>query len=141
LSYYLKGHRSEYYARLDAVRRDGDWEGWLKFFLRGVSEVSQSATSTARTILNLREEHRQAVADVGAGGAGARLLDYLFEQPIVTNRMVEKRIECSYVTANKLVDQLVELKLLREITGQQRNRRYRYEPYLVLFETPPAPIE
>src|SRR5208283_644880 len=75
LSYYLKGRRSEYYDRLDAVRRDGDWEGWLKFFLRGVYEVSQSATSTARTILNLREQHRQAVTDVGAG---ARLLDYLF---------------------------------------------------------------
>ena len=64
LSYYLKGRRSEYYDRLDAVRRDGDWEGWLKFFLRGVYQVSESATSTARAILNLREQHRQAVADV-----------------------------------------------------------------------------
>ena len=141
LSYYLKGHRSEYYDRLDAVRRDGDWEGWLKFFLRGVYEVSQSATNRARAILGMREEHRQAVAELGAGGAGARLLDYLFEQPIVTIRMVEKKIDCSYVTANKLVDQLVQLKFLREITGQQRNRRYRYEPYLALFETPPGPIE
>jgi Fic family protein len=141
LSYYLKGRRSEYYDRLDAVRRNGDWEGWLKFFLRGVYEVSQSASSTARAILSMREQHRQAASDVGAGGAGARLLDYLFEQPIVTIRMVENKIACSYVTANRLVDQLVELKLLREITGQQRNRRYRYEPYLALFETPPAPID
>lgn len=139
LSYYLKARRSEYYDRLDAIRGSGDWEGWLKFFLRGVYEVSQSATSTARAILNLREQHRQAV--VGTGGAGVRLLDYLFEQPIVTIRMVEKKMECSYVTANKLVDQMCEMELLREITGQQRNRRYRYEPYLALFETPPAPIE
>ena len=82
------------------------------------------------------EEHRQAISEKGSGGlAGVRLLDYLFEQPIVSVRMVEKKLECSYVTANKLIDQLGELGLLNEITGQQRNRRYRYEPYLALFES------
>ena len=142
LSHYLKAHRAEYYDRLNAVRHDGDWEGWLKFFLRGVYEVSQSATDTARAILNLREEHRQAISEKGAGSiAGVRLLDYLFEQPIVSVRMVEEKLQCAYVTASKLVDQLVELELLREITGQQRNRRYRYEPYVALFEAPPAANE
>lgn len=53
LSYYLKAHRAQYYDRLMAIRHDGDWEGWLKFFLRGVYEVSQAATATARAILNL----------------------------------------------------------------------------------------
>jgi hypothetical protein len=62
----------------------------------------------------------------------------LFEQPIVSIRMVEKKLGCAYVTAGKLVDQLTELGLLKEITGQQRNRRYRYEPYLALFESPSA---
>lgn len=139
LSYYLKAHRTEYYDRLKAVRSHGDWEGWLTFFLRGVYEVSQSATGTARAILALREQHRQAITAVGTGsGAGVRLLDYLFEQPVVTVRMVEKRMQCAYVTANKLVDQLADLRILRGITGQQRNRRYRYEPYLALFEPPPT---
>jgi Fic family protein len=55
LSHYLKAHRMEYYVRLMAIRTYGDWEGWLKFFLRGIFEVSQSATATARSILNLRE--------------------------------------------------------------------------------------
>jgi len=137
LSYYLKAHRAEYYDRLNAVRHDGDWEGWLAFFLRGVCEVSQSATNTARAILQLREQHRQATATLGvSGGTAATLLDYLFEQPIVSVRMVEKKLGCAYVTAGKLVDQFVELALLKEITGQQRNRRYRYEPYLALFESP-----
>lgn len=70
-----------------------------------------------------------------------RLLDYLFEQPLITVRVVEKRLQSSYVTAGKLVDQLVELGMLREITGYQRNRRYRYEPYLAFFDPgiqPPA---
>ena len=137
LSYYLKAHRAEYYDRLGAVRHDGNWEEWLKFFLRGVYEVSQSATNTARAILQLREQHRQATAKLSAsGGTAARLLDYLFEQPIVSVRMVEKKLGCAYVTAGKLVDQFGELGLLKEITGQQRNRRYRYEPYLALFESP-----
>ena len=137
LSHYLKAHRTEYYDRLDAIRRDGDWESWTKFFLRGVSEASRSATGTARAILDLREEHRQAISGIGGGGGtAARLLDYLFEQPIVSVRMVERKLECSYVTAGKLVDQFVEQGLLREITGRQRNRRYRYEPYVALFEAP-----
>jgi len=142
LSYYLKAHRAQYYDRLNAVRHDGDWEGWLKFFLRGVYEVSQSATTTARAILELREQHRQATAQLGtSSGTAARLLDYLFEQPLVSLRMVEKHLGCAYVTAGKLVEHFVELAILKEITGQQRNRRYRYEPYLSLFESPTASKE
>jgi cell filamentation protein, protein adenylyltransferase len=136
LSLFLKVHRSEYYDRLMAVRRDGNWEGWLKFFLRGIAEVSQSATETARAIVNLRETHRQLIGDKLAGRAalGMKLLDYLFEQPLVSVPLVEKRLECSFVTANKLVEQLEELKIVRETTGWQRNRRYRYDPYLALFD-------
>jgi Fic family protein len=138
LSYYLKRHRAEYYDRLMAIRNDGDWEGWLKFFLRGVEEVSRDAAATARAILNLREGHRSAIMQrMGNSAAnGLRLLDILYEQPITNVRTVERRLGCSYLTASRLVDQLVELQLLREITGGQRNRRYRYEPYLALFEPP-----
>jgi Fic family protein len=136
LSLFLKVHRAEYYDRLMAVRRDGNWEGWLEFFLRGVEEVSRSATETARAIMTLRETHRRLIGDKLAGRAalGLKLLDYLFEQPLVSVALVEKRLECSFVTANKLVDQLEELKVVRETTGWQRNRRYRYDPYLALFE-------
>lgn len=136
LSLFLKVHRSEYYDRLMAVRRDGNWEGWLKFFLRGIAEVSQSATETARAIVNLRETHRQLIGDKLAGRAaqGLRLLDYLFEQPVVSVPLVEKRLECSFVTANKLVEQLEELTMVRETTGWQRNRRYRFDSYLALFD-------
>jgi Fic family protein len=136
LSLFLKQHRAEYYDRLTAIRRDGHWEGWLKFFLRGIQEVSQSATETARAIMNLRETYRQLIGDKLAGRAalGLRLLDYLFEQPLVSVPLVEKRLDCSFVTANKLVEQLAELGLVREITGWQRNRRYRFDPYLSLFD-------
>ena len=129
LSYYLKARRTEYYDRLMAVRTRGDWEGWVKFFLRGVLEVSQSATKTARAILSLREQHRQLVES-------PRLLDYLFEQPIVSVKLVQKHLACTYPTAKKQIKQFVEWRLLREITGHERNQRYRYDPYLALFESP-----
>lgn len=143
LSHYLKAHRMEYYDRLMAIRTDGDWEGWLKFFLRGIFEVSQSATATARSILNLREAHREIIGQkISSSNYGLRLLDFLFEQPMVTVRLVEENLQCAYVTASKTVEQFVELGFLKEITGWQRNRLYRYEPYLVLFQplkitTPP----
>ena len=61
------------------------------------------------------------------------LLEYLFEQPIVTIRMVEQRLNCVFVTANKVVNRFMRLGLLEEVTGYQRNRRFRYAPYLALF--------
>ena len=136
LSYYLKLHRTEYYDRLMAVRTDGNWEGWLKFFLKGIFEVSESATTTARSILNLREQHRELIGrEVNNSGYSLRLLDLLFEKPIINLSIVQEYLECSYGTANKTVKQLEKLEFLNEITGGQRNRLYRYEPYLGLFES------
>src|SRR5271166_5291 len=129
LSSYLKARRAEYYDRLMAIRVSDDWEGWIKFFLRGVFEVSQAATATARKILELREQHCQLVK-VPA------LLDYLFEQPLVSINMVQARLGCGYPTASKYVEQFVEAGILEETTGYQRNRRFRYDPYLSLFESP-----
>jgi Fic family protein len=133
LSHYLKTHRSEYYDRLMSIRNDGDWEGWLGFFVRGICEVSSSATSTARSILELREKHRKQVGERIGSAAGAALLDYLLEQPLLSVRLIEDRLNCSYGAANKLVAQFEAAGLLREITGGKRNRRYRYDPYLALF--------
>jgi Fic family protein len=137
LSHYLKAHRAEYYDRLTAIRDDGNWEGWLKFFLRGIEGVSEEAINTSRRILELREHHRELLGShLGSSAAsGTRLLDYLYEQPIVNVRLVEKRLKSSFVTANKLVEQFVKLEILRETTGGQRNRRYSYVPYLTLFES------
>jgi Fic family protein len=138
LSHYLKFHRAEYYDRLMAIRNDGDWEGWLRFFLRGVHEVSESATSTARAILNLREQHRGMIIKMSGNAGVLRLLDHLFEQPVISVKIAAEYLQCSYIYANKLIHQLVELEMLRETTGGQRNRRYAYKPYLDLFE-PPKP--
>lgn len=136
LSHFLKLHRAEYYDRLMAIRVDGNWEGWLKFFLRGVAEVSRSATATARDIQTLREGHLNAIGQRVARRTAPdarRVLDYLFAHPILTVRMIERDLACSFVTANKTVQALVDIGILRETTGGKRNRRFRYDPYLALF--------
>jgi Fic family protein len=136
LSHYFSAHRASYYDRLTAVRADGDWEGWLKFFLAGVYEVSRAATETARAILALREQQRQVIVERLSGSTmGVRLLDLLYENPLVTVRFVAQRLGCSYVAANKLIDSFEGFGWLAEMTGWKRNRKWRHSPYLDLFPT------
>jgi Fic family protein len=138
LSYYFKRHRAAYYERLQAVRDSGDWEGWLAFFLRGVAEVSAQATETVRRILALRETHRALITEHfgRAAGNGHRVLEYLYERPIVSVNQVKELIATAYPAANALVSKMEEHGILREFTGQSRNRRFRYEAYIALFAGP-----
>lgn len=135
LSYFFKEHRSDYYALLQAVRDDGDWESWLAFFLRGIFQVSQEATDTARRILEMRENFRNYITtELGRAAAnGHTLLEHLFESPIITVHDVEKLTDSSYATANNLIARFVEFGILGEITGQRRNRVYRFTDYISLF--------
>ncbi len=136
LSHFFKQHRTEYYERLQAVRDDGDWEGWLVFFLRGVAEVSREATDTAAAILRMREKFRSKINEgLGrAAGNGQRVMDKLFDHPIVTVARVRQWLGVTPPAANNFVSRLVGIGLLREITGYARNRRFRFDPYLRLFE-------
>jgi len=138
LSHYFKRHRAEYYDRLQAVRDTGDWEGWLAFFLRGVAEVSQQATQTAAAILRMREEYRARITErLGrAAGNGHRIMEGLFDHPIVSVATVREWLGLTPAGANQIVARLEGIGLLREITGYARNRRFRFEPYLRLFEEP-----
>lgn len=136
LSYYLKQNRTKYYELLQAIRDTGAWEDWLIFFLRGISEVSVQAAETARRILSLRENHRSLVLEkLGrAAGNGQKVLDHLYERPILSVNEVRDLLNVTYTAANQIVDRFVEIGVLQEITGQARNRRFRYAAYIDLFE-------
>jgi Fic family protein len=135
LSHYFKQHRQAYYEHLQAVRDQGAWEAWLAFFLRGVIEVAGEAAETARRILQLREQHRSAItAQLGrAAGKGHKVLESLFDRPIVAVHDAQKMTGTTYAAANSLVSRLVKLGVLSEMTGYARNRRFRYAPYIALF--------
>lgn len=135
LSHYFKKHRQQYYDCLQLVRDTGDWEQWLMFFLRGIVEVSKQATETARRILSLREDHRLYITEnLGrTAGNGHRVLDHLYQHPIVSVSDVRQLIGISNPAANNLVKGLVEIGILREYTGFSRNRRFIYQSYINLF--------
>ncbi len=138
LSHYFKRHRQLYYDRLQAIRDEGAWEQWLVFFLQGIIEVSGQATDTVRRILQMREEHRNVITEkLGyAAGNGHRVHEILYERPIVSVKDVEAVTGTSFAAANHLVKRLEREGLLEEITGQARNRRFRYAPYIQLFASP-----
>ena len=129
ISHHFKRYKSEYYARLQDTRDKGDWEGWIKFFLRGVAEVAQEATNTASAILQVREDTQKLISEkltrAGAGNAMA-LLSQLFYRPVVTVQQVSEIITMTYATANYLVSDLENIGILKEITGWGRNRRYSF---------------
>ncbi len=134
LSHYFKLHRLEYYDRLSAIRRDGDWEGWIRFFLEGVKITAAEATATARLIFELQEEHRRMIVDHNIGQHALTLLSELFRRPVVDVKRAAEVMSTSFATANGVVAKLEAIGILKETTGQKRFRKYRYEPYVELFE-------
>jgi len=133
LSHFLKGNQFEYYKRLDAIRQDGDWEGWIKFFLNGVIRVSDQAIKNAENLTALSVAHHQLLRDNRSSNSAVQLLEYLYEQPTITVGMVEKRLNCAYATAKSAIQELEKLELLKETTGFKRNKRYEYAPYLAFW--------
>ncbi len=131
LSYYFKKHRSEYYNHLMEVRETGDWEGWLKFFLKGIAETSLLATEAARRIIDLQAEHRNLVHQKSGGSPNTLpLLDKLYDRPVISVKDIERMINVTYPTANVLTKKFVDLGLLVEMTGKERNRMYAYKSFL-----------
>jgi Fic family protein len=139
LSHYFKQNREAYYEQLQGVRLRGSWERWLEFFLRGTVEVAVEAADTARRIQLLREQHRAAITQkLGRAAAnGHKLLEALFDRPILAVSDVRQLTGTTYAAANSLVSRLVEVGVLSEMTGYARNRRFRYAPYIELFSDLP----
>lgn len=135
VSLILKKRRQEYYQRLQAVRDHGAWEEWLVFFLDCVAEAALDAARLAKSILSLREAHRDAIVnEMGArAGKAIRLLERLYRDPYIEVNEAVKMLGVSYANANTIVWDMERLGILREATGQQRNRIFVYEDYIALF--------
>jgi Fic family protein len=135
ISHYFKKNRQQYYEQLQAVRENGSWEVWLKFFLQGIYEVSQEATETSRKIVDLREAHRRLIAEHFGRVAGnaMQVLETLYQRPFIKVQDIIGLTHVSYPAANQLMNKFVDHGLLTEVTGQARNRQFRYGPYIDLF--------
>jgi Fic family protein len=137
LSQFLNDNRSEYYERLTAIHRRGDWEGWVRFFLTGVLQTADEATRITRDVLRLHTEHLELIRSRTSSANAPVLLEHLFTQPMVDANRVRDQLGVTFQTADTLLRQFASFGLLEEITGAQRSRKYRYSPYLRLFERHP----
>lgn len=142
LSYCLKKNRLEYYDRLMAVREKGDWEGWIKFFLKGVAVTADEATSTTKEIIQLKELCENKIVSNGCNTSYNILLDDIFVNPIITVNDAMEVLKVSYPTAAKIIDNFCMLEILRDITpDQKRNKRYAFSSYIEILNeksNPPA---
>jgi Fic family protein len=134
LSHYLKANRVEYYDRLMDVRKNGNWEGWIKFFLKGIAAVSHEAAETAKRIVQFRDAAQAAALKLGKNEFA--LIDILFRHPLIDARTAERQLKVTFATANTALANLLAAGLISETTGKARNRVYRFDAYLHLFEEP-----
>jgi Fic family protein len=141
LSLHFKGHRQEYYDRLQRVRTHGDWEGWLRFFLEGVVSTADEAVSTTRRILALFEEDRAKIAGLGRAASSAlRVFEALQKRPIIGVRAIEKGLGLTYPTVAGALTRMQGLGIVKELTGFSRNRVFAYAPYVALLSEGATPI-
>lgn len=135
LSYYFKKNRMEYYDRLMDVRLKGDWESWMKFFLKGIAEVSDEAINSAKQILAMKDEHALKINHQFKNPSnGLKLLEKLFESPLVTINKVAEILGVSYPTASSLVKDFCDIGLLRSSSQVQRNKRFSYFEYVNILQ-------
>lgn len=131
LSLYLKSHRQEYYDRLQAVRTDGDWEGWVEFFLRGVQETAQSAVETAKQLADLFSRDRRKVEGLGrAAGSAIRVHIALQQQAVMTIGKGAELTQLTVPTVTSAINHLKELGMVEELETTGRSKYYSYAEYL-----------
>jgi len=131
LSVAFKRHRQAYYDRLNGVRVDGDWEGWMRFFLDCVTEAADDAVASAQRLHVVTAADRTKVAAHAKTTVPAiRLFELLPSHPMVTLSLAIKLLGVSKPTAVKALDALQAAGVLREITGKRRDRVYAYHEYL-----------
>lgn len=134
LSLYFKQNREAYYALLNSVRRDGDWEAWLAFFLEGVSQTADGAVSTARRLEALFLKDREKIVPRGRrAGSAHRVHDALKARPVASMQDVRARTGLSFPGATSAMNLLADLGIARELTGRRRNRVFVYDRYLKIL--------
>jgi Fic family protein len=134
LSGYLKLHQSEYYRRLSAIRTDGDWEGWIKFFLEAVQNAAAKSERDVVALANLvGNDRRRLLANAKSNAVSLRLFELLPTMPRLSVDRVCSVLQTTFPTANMAIKLMEELGILTEVTGQKKNRTFSYAQYIKLL--------
>jgi len=134
LSDFIEKHKSVYYEKLSNARELNDLIGWIKFFLEGIISTANSGVETFQKILALKMEMEREILDFGkkAHNAG-KLIEFLYQKPIVSVSEVIKILEVSKQTANVLIKEFEAKGILIEVTGYKRNKNYAFKRYLEIY--------
>ncbi|MBN8580368.1 MAG: Fic family protein [Anaerolineae bacterium] len=125
LSVYFERYRQEYYDHLLAVSQRGDWEAWLRFFLRGVNAQSQDSAARMERLKTIRARYQPIVdADKNSNRMGV-VMDFLFGRPIFNAKQLAEGVDMPFKTARQYIEKLVQAGIVREVTGYARNQVYR----------------
>ena len=131
ISYFLKKNRMEYYDRLTLVRTKGEYEQWIKFFLRAVSESAQDAYENIIRLAKLHDEHVARIVALGRARLTAlRLFSYLERNPIMEIKRTAQSLGLSFNTVASAVNRLVDIGILVQSGGDKRYRTFNYKEYL-----------
>jgi Fic family protein len=135
LSAFFEKNKGLYYDNLTFVRTKNDMKQWLKYFLVGIAETAENATNTLSKVMELKASLETEINSLFGkkSGKAVLLLQYLFKKPVIHINQVKELTGSSYKTANELVNDFVEAGILKETTGQSRNRIFLFEDYLKLF--------
>ncbi len=131
LSLYFQENRPAYYQLLGEVRRTGDWEAWLAFFLAGVRLTAESAVSTAQSLGGMFALDRSRIEGQGRrAGSALRVHEAFKARPILSIPDICERTELSFPAVSSAIDLLSGMGIAREITGKRRNRLFVYDAYI-----------
>jgi Fic family protein len=134
LSAFFEAHRLDYYDHLLAVSQHGAWENWLLFFLKAISSQSVDAITRIERLGQLRAAYQERLRNERAAARLLQTLDILFQRPILNTRQLEAALGVPYRTAQRYIEKLQEIGILREVTGRARNRLYRADEILQALE-------
>lgn len=134
ISDFFERNRMSYYDSLAMVKKTDNMTQWLKFFLNGVVETAKSSIKTFDKIIKLKKDVDNKIAKIGKKSVnGQRLIELLYSEPKVNSKTVSEKLGLSVVSANGLLSTFVEIGILEEKTGFNRNRYYVFEEYVKIF--------
>ena len=138
LSAFFEQHRREYYDHLLGVSRNGEWAEWIRFFSYGVAEQARDSILRIRKLIELGQEFRETSMAATRSTQALRLIDQLFSSPYITVNSAADILGVAFKSAAKVIDKLVELGILREVTGNARYRVFRADRIFKLLDEPLA---
>ena len=140
LSLYFKQHRERYYDLLDNVRRTGDWEAWLRFFLEGMRDTAESVVAAAQRLYEIFRQDRDRISAGSRAGSLLRVHQHLMRSPVLSVTEARRLTGLSYSACASALAQLENLGVVKEVTGRRRGRLFVYDRYLAILHQETEPL-